>query len=134
MRVAGDKEGEGGKGHGVSNRVACNNEGDDKGGRQVTATRALAMAMRMAGDKEGKSKGGKGNGDNNVRVAGKEEDGGQVDCNGGKEGNGNSDEGGGRAMATPTKRAMVTATRVVGDEEDNGDSSKSNGNSKEGGG
>jgi hypothetical protein len=37
----------------------------------------MAMVMRLAGNKEdkGKRKGSKGNGDGNVRVAGKEEDG-----------------------------------------------------------
>ncbi len=56
------------------------NKGDgNKGGRQATATRAMASemamatplamtwamvtAMRLAGDKEGKGKGGKGNGE-----------------------------------------------------------------------
>jgi hypothetical protein len=33
-----------------------------------------------------------------------------------------------------TKRAMLMATRVVGDEEGNGDGGKSDGNSNEGGG
>ncbi len=37
---------------------------------------AMASAMRLAGDKEDKCKGGKGNGDGDVRVAGKEKDGG----------------------------------------------------------
>jgi hypothetical protein len=112
-------------------RVACNKEDDgnsNKGdgnevGRQATATRAMATmwaametAMRLAGDKEGKGRGGKGNGNGNVRVAGEEEDGGQVDCNGNKEGNGNGNKGGRGAMVMATKRAMAMATRVAGNE------------------
>ncbi len=68
--------------------AACNKEDDgnsnegngNKGGRQVMATRAMATmwamatGMRLIGNKEGKGKGGKGNGYDNVRVAGKEED------------------------------------------------------------
>jgi hypothetical protein len=140
MRVAGDKEGKGGKGHGIGNKVACNEEGDGKGGRQATATRAMATmwamatVLRLVGDKEDKGKGGKGNGNGNVRVAGKEEDGGQVDCNGNKEGNGNGNKGGGRATVTATKRVMATAPRVVGNKEGNGNGRKSDGNSSEGGG
>ncbi len=39
-----------------------------------------------------------------------------MECNGNEEVDGNSDKGGRQAMATATKRATVTATRVVGDE------------------
>ncbi len=84
----------------LGTRVACNKEGDGKGGGQATAMRAMVtmwamvMGMRLAGDKEDKGKGGRGNGDGNVRVVGKEEDGGQVDCNGGKEGNSDCNKGG----------------------------------------
>ncbi len=58
-----------------------------------------------------------------------------MDCHGDKEGNGNSNEGAGQAMATATKRAMVTVmgTRVVGDEEGDGDGLKSNSDGNEGG-
>jgi hypothetical protein len=52
-RVAGDKEGDGGKSNGD----------DKKGGRQATATamatkRAMATATRVAGDQEGDGEGG----------------------------------------------------------------------------
>jgi hypothetical protein len=66
----------------LATRVACDKEGDGKGGRQAAATRAMAKiwamatAMRLAGNKEDEGKDGKGNGDGDVRVAGKEEDGG----------------------------------------------------------
>ncbi len=66
----------------------------------MTATRmmatmwAMVMGMRLAGHKEDNGKGSKGNIDGNVREVGKEENGGQVDCNGNKEGNGNGDKGG----------------------------------------
>ncbi len=43
-------------------------------------------------------------------------------------------EGGRQAMAMATKRAMAMATRVVGNENSNGDSSKSVGNGNKGGG
>jgi hypothetical protein len=67
----------------LATRAACNkesngnsaNSNDDKGGRQATATRAMAMAIakiwgmamatRRVGNKEGKGKGGKDNGDGN---------------------------------------------------------------------
>ncbi len=70
MRGAGEKESKGGKAMGTVTRVACNKEGNVKGGKsagnkgggQVTATRAvatatlmtwvMAMEMRLAGDKE----------------------------------------------------------------------------------
>jgi hypothetical protein len=122
-------------------KVAWDKEGDgDKGGRQATAMRAMAMlrvmvkAMRLAGGKEDTGEGCKGNGDSNVRAAGKEEDGGQVDCDGDKEGNGNSNEGGRQATATAMKRVMAMATRVVGNKEGNDDGGKSNENSNKGGG
>ena len=65
----------------LETRVGCNEESDgfggksngNKGGRQLTATRATATATattwvmvvmtRLAGDKEGKGEGGKGDGD-----------------------------------------------------------------------
>jgi hypothetical protein len=63
-------------------RVVCNKEGDGKGDGKAMAMRAMMMmwvmatAMRLVGNKEDKGKGGKDNGDGNVMVAGKEEDGG----------------------------------------------------------
>ncbi len=39
-----------------------------------------------------------------------------MECNGDKEVNGNSNEGGGQAMVMATKRAIVTATREGGNE------------------
>ncbi len=45
---------------------------------------AMATAMRLVGDKEDKGTGGKGNGNSDVNVAGKEENGGRLDCNGNK--------------------------------------------------
>jgi hypothetical protein len=121
-------------------RVACDKEGDGKGGRQEMATRAMAtmwamtVAMRLVGSKEDKGEGGKGIGNGNVRVAGKEEDGRQVDCNGIKEGDGDGNKGGGQATAMGTKRTMAMATRVVGDKEGNDDGGKSDGDGNEGGG
>ncbi len=50
-----------------------------------------------------------------------------------KEGNGDSNEGGGQVTAMAMKRAMATATRVVGDEEGNGNGGKSNGDGNKGG-
>jgi hypothetical protein len=65
----------------LTKRVECNKESNgfgstsngDKGGRQSTATRAMAMVMattwamvraaRLAGNEEGKGKGGKDKGD-----------------------------------------------------------------------
>ncbi len=102
--------------------------------RAMATMWAMAMVMRLAGNEEDKGKGGKGNGDGNVRVVGKEEDGGQVDYNGNKEGNCNGDEVSKRATATAMKRAMVMATRVLGDKKSNGNGSKSNGNGNKGGG
>jgi hypothetical protein len=52
---------------------------------------------------------------------------------GSKEGDGNGNKGGRRAMVTVTKRAMATALRVAGKEEGNGDGGKSNGDGIEGG-
>ncbi len=59
-----------------------------------------------------------------------------MDCNSNEEGNGDSDEGGKQAtaVAMATKRMMATATRVVGNEEGNGDGGKSNGDGDKGGG
>ena len=85
----------------LATRVACNEEGDGKSGRQATAMRAMATmwvmatAMRLAGNKAEKGKGSKGNGNGNggwqasKRMAG--------EC----------------TMST-TKRVMVIATRVAG--------------------
>jgi hypothetical protein len=42
------------------------------------------------------------------------------DGNGNKEGDGNSNQGGGQATAMATKRAIMTAMRVTGDEESEG--------------
>ncbi len=52
-----------------------------------------------------------------------------MDCDGKEEGDGNSDKGGGRAMAMATKGVMARATviTVVGDKEGNGGGSKSDG-------
>ncbi len=119
--------------------VVCDKEGDGKGGRQAMATRAMAMmwatvtAMRLAGDKEDKGKGSKGNGDNNVRVVGKEEDGRQVDCDGNDEGDANGEEGGRRVVVKATKRVMAMATRAVGNKKGNGNGGKNNGNRNKGG-
>jgi hypothetical protein len=49
--------------------------------------------------------------------------------NGDKEGNGGSNKGGDQVTAMATKRVMVTAMRVAGDKEGNGNKGKSNGNS-----
>jgi hypothetical protein len=57
-----------------------------------------------------------------------------VDCNGNKEGNGNSDKGGGQALVMATKRAMSMVTREVGNKEGNGNGGKTNGNGNEVGG
>jgi hypothetical protein len=93
----------------------------------------MVMAMRLAGDKQDKGEGGKGNDDGDVRAAGEEEDGGQVDRDGAEEGDGDGNEGGRQATATATKRVMAMATRVVGNKEGNGDGGKSNSNGDEGG-
>ncbi len=52
-----------------------------------------------------------------------------MDSDGDEEGDGNGNEGGRQAMATVTKRAMVTAMgmTVLGNEVGNGTCSKSNG-------
>jgi hypothetical protein len=46
---------------------------------------------------------------------------------------GQGDKGGGQAMATATKRAMATVTRVAGIEEGNDDVGKRDGNGNKGG-
>jgi hypothetical protein len=140
----------------LATRVECNEESNgfdskrdgNKGGRQSTATRAMAtmtatmrvmvMATRLAGNKEGKGKGSKGDGDG-------DEGGGQrigqwqwqqkrwqrqqgwpvSDGGGNKEGDGDANKGGGHATAAMMKRAMVTATRVAGDKEGNGNGGQS---------
>ncbi len=88
----------------------------------------------MTSNKEGDGESGKSNG------VGKEEgkgDGGKSDGDGNKKGEGgkgegNGDKGVGRGTATLTKRAMATATRVVGDEGSTGN--RFNCNSNKGGG
>jgi hypothetical protein len=87
-------------------RVECNKESNgfssksngNKGGRQLTATRAMATVMattwvmgmvtRLVGDEEGKGKGGNGDGDGDEGGGGRR---GQYD--GGKS-NGDGDKGG----------------------------------------
>ncbi len=113
-------------------RVACNEEGNgdsnegngDKGGRQATATRAIATAaamatgtmwametaMRLADNEEGKGEGGKGNGDGDVRCEGGRQ--GRVQ---GQQGNGDGDKDGGRVDCVATKRAMAMARREAGE-------------------
>ena len=99
MRVAGDKECDGGKSDGD----------DEKGCRRATATapkRAVAVATRAAGDKEGNGEGGESDGDayeesdgGGKRAAGDEEgdgEGGESDGDTYEEGDGGGDEGGGR--------------------------------------
>jgi hypothetical protein len=140
MRVAGKKEGEGGKGHGVGKDGNSNKGNGNEGGGRAMVTRAMAMmwamatATRLAGNEEDMGKGRKSNGKGNVRVVGEEEDGGQVVCDGNKEGNGNGDKGGRQATAMGTKRAMATGTWVVGNKEGDGNGSKSDGNGIKGGG
>ncbi len=58
-----------------------------------------------------------------------------MDCNGNKEGNGDSNKVGRRVMvvATVTKRAMLMAMRVSGNKEGNCKGGKSNGDSNKGG-
>jgi hypothetical protein len=100
----------------LATRVECDEESDgfggksdgNKGGRRLTATRAMttmtAMAWMMAtvtrlmGNKEGKGEGGKGNGDCDEGDRQRRGNG-----NGGKS-DGDSDNGGGQAMAMATKR------------------------------
>jgi hypothetical protein len=66
MRVAADKEGEGGKAMTTAARVACK--------RTATTTkRAMAMKTRMAVKEEGNGKGGKSDGDGKEEGAGKED-------------------------------------------------------------
>ena len=110
----------------LATRVGCNEESDgfggksngNKGGRRLTATRAMAtatattwvmvMVTRLAGNEEGKGEGGKGDGNG-------DDGGGRRRGNGdGGKSDGDGDNGGGRAMAMATKRVMVmvTATRV----------------------
>ncbi len=88
---------------------------------------AMATVIRLAGNEEDKGKGGKGNGNGDMRVGGKGEDGRQVNCNGNKEGDCNSNEGGKQATVTATKRAMGMAMRLVNIEEGNCNGGKSNG-------
>jgi hypothetical protein len=59
-----------------------------------------------------------------------------IAVNGGisKEGNGNGNVGGGRAMVTATKRVMAMAMRVAGYKERNDNGGKSNSDGVEGGG
>ncbi len=57
-----------------------------------------------------------------------------MDCNGNKEGNGDSNKGGRQAVVTATKRAMAKTTRVVGNKKGNGNGGKSDGDGDKGGG
>ncbi len=67
MRVASDKEGEGGKAMAIGTRVA------DK--RTVTATkRAMTMKTREAGEEMGNGKGSRSNGNGKEEGYGKEDD------------------------------------------------------------
>ncbi len=108
----------------LATRVECDKESDgfgsksdgNKGGRRLTATRAMAMVTvttwvmatvtRLAGGKEDKGEGGKGDGDG-------DEGGGQQRGNGGGgKSNGDGDNGGRRAMVMVTTRVLgVPATR-----------------------
>ncbi len=111
----------------LATRAACNKEGNGnsneghgvEGGKQAMATRAMVTmwvmetAMRLADDKEGKGKGKgkgrKGNDNGNVRVSGK------------KEGKGSKAMVVGTRMVgkwtvTATKRVMVMARRMVGEQ------------------
>jgi hypothetical protein len=90
------------------NKVASNKEGDGKSGKS-----------NDAGKEEGNGDGSKSNGDGNK------------EGKGGK-GKGHGDKGVGRGTAMLTKRAMATATRVVGNEECTGN--RFNCNSNKGGG
>ncbi len=106
----------------MATRVACDEEGNgnsnegnvNKGGGRAMATRemvtmwTMAMEMRLAGNKEGKSKGGKGNGDGNMRVAGKEEGKGSKAMT-------LATRTAGKWATRTTKKAMDTTTRVVGE-------------------
>jgi hypothetical protein len=81
-------------------RGACDKKvvgNSNKGNGNKSSGRAMARrgmktmwvmesGMRLAGNKEDKCKGSKGNGNSVVRVAGKEEDGGEVNCDGNKGG------------------------------------------------
>ncbi len=60
----------------------------------------------------------------------------EIAMNGGrsKEGYGDSNDGGGRATAMVTKRAIATAMRVVGKEEGHSDGGKNDGDDVKGGG
>ena len=108
----------------LATRGECDKESDgfggksdgNEGGRQLTATRAMATVTammwlmatvtRLADDEEGKGEGGKGDGDG-------DEGGGQQSGNGdGGKSNGNGNNGGKQAMAMATKMVMVMATRV----------------------
>ncbi len=118
-RVAGDKEGDGGKSNdddtpislamATAKRVAGDEEsvgrksdGDDKKGcRRATATarkRAMAAATRAAGDEEGDGEGGESDGDAYKEGDGKEEGeckGGESDGNGEEDGEGDKGDGDG---------------------------------------
>jgi hypothetical protein len=66
MRLAGDKEGKGGKGMAMATRVA--------GKRTATTTkRVIAMAARKAGEEEGNGKGNKSNGNGEEDGNGKQQ-------------------------------------------------------------
>ncbi len=112
----------------LATRVECDEESDgfggksngNKGDRQWMATRVMAamtvttwvmvMVTRLSGNREGKGEGSKGNGNS-------DEGGGQQRGNGnGGKSNGNGNKGGRQATATATKRVMVTATWVGGEQ------------------
>jgi hypothetical protein len=80
----------------------------------VRAARAIAMVIRGHVAKRGRQQ---GNGNDN-------KDCGRVDCICNKEGNGNGNEGGGQATGTAMKRAIATATAVVGGKEGKGNNGK----------
>ena len=108
----------------LATRVECDKESDgfggksngNKGGRRLTATRAMAMVTatmwlmammtRLTGNEEGNGEGGKGdgNGDEGGKQRSGNGDGGKID--------GNGNNGGRRAMAMVRNRVMVMATRV----------------------
>jgi hypothetical protein len=69
----------------------------------MVPTRAMVMAMRLAGDKEGKGKGGKGNDDG---YEGNREQRGQ-----GWQGNGNGNKGGRQADSNGDKEGSVDSNK-----------------------
>jgi hypothetical protein len=117
----------------MASMVACNKEGNgnsnegngNEGGRQAMATRVMAImwvmatAMRLTSNEvhKSKGKGSKDNGNNNVRVVGKEE------------GNGSkamvlATRMAGKLTAMATKRVMAMASGGNGKKEGDGDGNK----------